>query len=428
MERLKEEYMNDIKQATDIEEIQQLLEQLKIIEEENKQIQEVKPVEQKENEEVILNYSSSETDNEEETRVKISAGESSNINKRKYNEYSSWNNFENETMHEKGYARRDGKWQKVPEEFKPRHQEMGRSNILNLDCVSNKEDVLKQWSNEMLLLIVTDEKFSTLNAMDIKNFLMYKTIGNVQKYLTSIDDLSWASILGSASYSTEAIEIIMGLIHQEFIGYNIFENKEKSNIFLHEKAVAHLNQMQICNMCEIEKFICEYQKYYYQINNQTKEIYKEIFIDKLPYPLNAEIKRIWNEKPTETANTLGGIIQVVYNTLRENCLKRETIRQLNRGSNALCCNIPELEIPGKYGCEKPTRRNYRRNKPRIRRVNPRKKAYRNNNKKYFRKKKQTPRKYCPKGKKNCECWLCNDEGHYANECPKKNENKKKLKL
>ena len=83
----------------------------------------------------------------------------------------------------------------------------------------------------------------------------------------------------------------MGLIYQEFIGYNIFENKEKSNIFLHEKAVAHLNQMQICNMCEIEKFICEYQKYYYQINNQTKEIYKEIFIDKLPYPLNAEIKK-----------------------------------------------------------------------------------------------------------------------------------------
>src|ERR1044072_460936 len=126
MERLKEEYINDIKQATDIEEIQQLLEQLKIIEEGNKQIQEVKPVEQKENEEVILNYSSSETDNEEETRVKISAGESSNINKRKYNEYSSWNNFENETMHEKGYARRDGKWQKVPEEFKPKHQEIGR--------------------------------------------------------------------------------------------------------------------------------------------------------------------------------------------------------------------------------------------------------------------------------------------------------------
>src|ERR1044072_8171005 len=198
MERLKEDYMNDIKQATDIEEIQQLLEQLKIIEEENKQIQEVKPVEQKENEEVILNYSSSELENEEETRVKIYVGEPSN--KRKYNEYSSWNNFENETMDERGYAKREEKWQKVPEEFRPKHQEIGRSSILNLDCVSNKEDVLKQWSNEMLLLIVPDEKFSTLNAIDIKNFLMYKTIGNVQKYLTSIDDPSWTSILGSASY------------------------------------------------------------------------------------------------------------------------------------------------------------------------------------------------------------------------------------
>ena len=50
MERLKEEYMDDIKHATNVEEIQQLLEQLKIIEEENKQIQEIKPIEQKENE------------------------------------------------------------------------------------------------------------------------------------------------------------------------------------------------------------------------------------------------------------------------------------------------------------------------------------------------------------------------------------------
>ena len=130
------------------------------------------------------------------------------------------------------------------------------------------------------------------------------------------------------------------------------------------------------------------------------------------------------------ANTLGGIIQVVYNTLRENCLKRETIRQLNRGSNALCCNIPELENPENYGCPKTTRKPYRKNRPRLRRTYPKKRAYRNNKKKYFRKKKQTPQKYCSKGKKKCVCWLYSEEGHYANECPKKNEkeNKDRMKV
>ena len=73
-------------------------------------------------------------------RVKLEVGEPSN--KRKLGE-SSWNKFENETMHENGYTRREGKWQKVPEEFKPKYQEFERSNVLNLDCISNKEDILK---------------------------------------------------------------------------------------------------------------------------------------------------------------------------------------------------------------------------------------------------------------------------------------------
>ena len=98
-------------------------------------------------------------ENEKETRVKLETWEPSI--KRKLGE-SSWNKFENETMHENGYTRREGKWQKVPEEFKPKYQEYERSNILNLDCINNKEDILKQCCNEMLLLIVTDEKFSTL--------------------------------------------------------------------------------------------------------------------------------------------------------------------------------------------------------------------------------------------------------------------------
>lgn len=37
------------------------------------------------------------------------------------------------------------------------------------------------------------------------------------------------------------------------------------------------------------------------------------------------------------------------------------------------------------------------------------------------KKKPTPNKstFCPQGKKDCKCWLCHQEGHYANECPNK---------
>ena len=31
--------------------------------------------------------------------------------------------------------------------------------------------------------------------------------------------------------------------------------------------------------------------------------------------------------------------------------------------------------------------------------------------------------YCPNKKENCKCWYCQEEGHYANECPKKKDKK-----
>lgn len=62
------------------------------------------------------------------------------------------------------------------------------------------------------------------------------------------------------------------------------------------------------------------KKHYYQLNEETKEIYKERFINKLPYPLNTKIRAILKSQPSETTNTLRGIIQILYNELRQQCL------------------------------------------------------------------------------------------------------------
>lgn len=69
------------------------------------------------------------------------------------------------------------------------------------------------------------------------------------------------------------------------------------NRFSHEKAKAHLNRLQIFNMCEVKSFMCKYQKYYYQLNTKTKEIYKDIFIDEFSYSLNTNIRTIWQMQP-----------------------------------------------------------------------------------------------------------------------------------
>ncbi|MFS7959733.1 putative transcription factor interactor and regulator CCHC(Zn) family [Helianthus anomalus] len=44
--------------------------------------------------------------------------------------------------------------------------------------------------------------------------------------------------------------------------------------------------------------------------------------------------------------------------------------------------------------------------------------------KYFS--KEEPKVY-PQGKKKCRCWICSEEGHYANECPNRQKFPEKLK-
>jgi hypothetical protein len=199
MEGIKSEYMEALRRSNDIEEIRQLMDQLRIIEEENKQIERVEKIETKEeNEEVILNYSSSEIGSEfgvesDYDEIFMEKGETSNSKqKRKREEYwnphSSWEKYEDETMNRKGYTRASGKWTKVSEEFKPHYEESKSRKLLNLDCVRNPEEILERWSNDMIMFIATDERFSKINLMDVKNLIAYKTTGNVLKYLTSIDD------------------------------------------------------------------------------------------------------------------------------------------------------------------------------------------------------------------------------------------------
>lgn len=57
-------------------------------------------------------------------------------------------------------------------------------------------------------------------------------------------------------------------------------------------------------------------------------------------------------QPVENCDTLWGVIQILYEEIRKQCLKRENIKNLNLGRNSLCCNKLGLHLLGNYGCHK----------------------------------------------------------------------------
>ncbi|KAL6205766.1 hypothetical protein ACLB2K_023018 [Fragaria x ananassa] len=178
-------------------------------------------------------------------------------------------------------------------------------------------------------------------------------------------------------------------------------------------------------------------------NNPTKIIREKNI--KLPKKDNLLQEGVDNEvlRNISLSNLNGdrGIAEKVRDLLRKQCTenkKSKTAKKQLRGVENMCPKI--LDTPTQWGCHIPTERNHRR-----------KFSGTKHNKKFASKKKYkfrkrpeynkeqssqtSPRKRFFKRKKmansssrevkKCRCWLCKADGHYANECPKKDKRSSK---
>jgi hypothetical protein len=225
------------------------------------------------------------------------------------------------------------------------------------------------------------------------------------------------------STGNETVDYIYQVLRAEFIGYeSIDAKKELENTLIHK-----FFNLKICEMCQIDPFICEFEEYYYDIH-QTKRIeynLLSLFYNKLPRGLGIKMQNFF----LGLENTLGARITTLRQWITEQCIEKITLKE---AQIKLCCNQLQERV-GNYGCNRPKGRRKKKifrkiDRSEYRRKNKFPKKF--NKQKYFRRKKKYPKKNsCPKGKKTCTCWLCHEEGHYANECPKKKNSKKEtLKL
>ncbi|CAN1149502.1 hypothetical protein LINPERHAP2_LOCUS17058 [Linum perenne] len=226
----------------------------------------------------------------------------------------------------------------------------------------------------------------------------------------------------------KTFENIIQIITYEFLGR--FPQETKQNMTLSQQVIWHLTNLRICNMCYLEPFICEFRKYYYQVIEPAKKDLDNLIYAKLLPIVASKVEATFEEElqKENIPNTLGGRIFILQEWHKRACNEEKLKKQ---AKIKLCCEQSTDKV-GKYGCEDDDRVKYYKKRHRkyskIRKV-PYKEYKRNQYKKQNninKKSKQT--EYCPKGKTNCRCWLCNEEGHYTNKCPKKNKNDKKQEV
>ncbi|XP_071723790.1 uncharacterized protein [Rutidosis leptorrhynchoides] len=151
--------------------------------------------------------------------------------------------YHNDFMNEKGYTKQNNKWEKFPDEYTPSIRT--NIDILNLDCVQNKEEALTLWMNNIGLLIQLEKTFQDFNPNLIWTFVTYKVTGSVKNYLQTLSQAQIEYLLKDKTTNSEVFFTIIDIINREFLGKDDVDKKKATEAAEAEKALWHLNNIQI---------------------------------------------------------------------------------------------------------------------------------------------------------------------------------------
>ncbi|KAL6138579.1 hypothetical protein ACLB2K_063860 [Fragaria x ananassa] len=304
---------------------------------------------------------------------------------------------------------------------------------LDLDQVGDKRKTIDNWVASLKLtqaLVLSKYVYEEAHA-----YYESTLTGIVQKWYQSFKRSSqWIDWATKLAQTNSPLDFAVP-IYAQFCG-DITEHSEQSK----ERAKANIQKLSICNMRYFEEYTNEFQNYYCTIGDIESNDLIRTYYRKLPEPWNDAVAQSLEENPLQYF-TVGGIAERVRDLLRKQCTenrKSKSAKKQLRGVENMCPKI--LDTPTQWGChisEKKYRRNFSSSKQKSNFASKKKYKFRKSSgyqkrqssqtspkKKFFRRKPDSGSKET----KKCRCWLCKAEGHYANECPKKDKRASKVLL
>nr|CCG14715.1 coat protein [Strawberry vein banding virus] len=325
----------------------------------------------------------------------------------------------------------------IPSEYIP-NKKTGLTNTksLDLDCASNRRQLIEEWDNEMRLIIKTEKALT--NDFDlILTLAKSKTVGNAKQLLESLhtDAFKQASSTGE-----EFLTTLTDSFYTIFVGTNYLTQGTREKEKAVQEARNRLVKLQICNLCSLESFFCDYETNLLKLPIEEWPKYIEEYIRKIPF-VGMEVLEEYSKQDNITKGSLGYAHNLIKSYMEKKCKSLKIKKEIRRN---MCC--PKVSSPEtQYGCKpishkkakKKKYKQYYKRKYRLRKP----KRWTNSRRKYsgrklFRRKRdqkeetaqpsEGKKKFCPQGKTSCRCWICNEIGHFAKDCRNKTVNHNKV--
>ncbi|GJZ08901.1 coat protein [Tanacetum coccineum] len=214
------------------------------------------------------------------------------------------------------------------------------NDILNIDCETDIDERIQDWSNRLSAQIQLIEELRALLPRDLLNFIIHKTSGNVYRFIESLDELERSRIATTNAMTT--FKNVVARIVQEFIGRIL--GVKASNKAFREHAYWRLVNLKICNMCYLDPFICEFSDQYYKLDSTRQKAALEMFFKSV----STKLKDMYNallQDGTRIQDTLGARITTLKAWMKKECLQ-ETAKK--EAQFKLYCEMQSDKVVGHY--------------------------------------------------------------------------------
>nr|KAJ0188708.1 hypothetical protein LSAT_V11C900505850 [Lactuca sativa] len=272
-------------------------------------------------------------------------------------------------------------------------------NILNIDYIQDlklRERVVEKWVTEISLILQTNpDEFE--KAKNVLLLLEHKTDGIVQKFLRNNN---WNEEL----HGSDLFDNLINVIYTTFLGLDYISNKDFTINKKVDIARVSMTKLQLHGITLLDKYTCMFESYLYDIPQRSEYAqWISAYLMKIPIIGETCTDRWKKEATREIQQTsLSYATKIAKEEIDRICqdrYKQQNLKTISKDCCSILSDFKNFDIGKK---------NYTKKK---RKFSPGK---------YFKKpSKETPKKTtsCPQGKKKCRCWICSEEGHYANECP-----------
>ena len=149
----------------------------------------------------------------------------------------------------------------IPEDYVP--EKKFQMDILDLDCLDDKErrKRIDAWHYSMTLIISTDTNL--LDDFGLTYTLMLnKSLRLAHKLILGIDQE-----LFMRGNTLDFLQNIVNLLYTVFLGTNYLNDGENQIRIEQEESRLRLTRLQICDLCDLNAFTCDYEEHLFNIPN-----------------------------------------------------------------------------------------------------------------------------------------------------------------